>query len=83
LRFGHLARFGPALFIFGCNPVISVAGANFPVWMLCLFAGILGSLFLRPVFVATGIDEWMTPRPLIYSCLALAIGFLCWLVIWR
>ena len=71
------------LFISGCNPVISVAGANFPVWMLCLFAGILGSLSLRPVFVATGIDEWMTPRPLIYSCLALAIAFLCWLVIWR
>jgi hypothetical protein len=71
------------LFVSGCNPVISVAGANFPVWILCLLAGILISLFLRPVFVAVGIDEWMTPRPLIYSCLALTIAFLCWLVIWR
>jgi cytochrome c oxidase assembly factor CtaG len=72
-----------ALLISGCSPVISVAGANFPVWMLCLFAGILVALFLRPVFVATGIDEWMTPRPLIYSCLALAIASVCWLVLWR
>jgi YtcA family len=72
-----------ALFSTGCNPVISVAGANFPVWMLCLFSGILASLCLRPVFVAIGIDEWMTPRPVIYSCLALTVAFLCWLVIWR
>ncbi len=70
-------------FISGCNPVISVAGAEFPVWMLCLFAGILVSLSLRSVFVATGVDEWMAPRPLIYSCLALATACLCWLVIWR
>jgi hypothetical protein len=72
-----------ALVISGCNPVISVAGANFPVWMLCLFAGILVSLCLRPLFVAVGVDEWMTPRPLIYSCLALVIAFVSWLVIWR
>jgi hypothetical protein len=71
------------LSISGCNPVISVAGAQFPVWMLCLFAGIVGSLVLRPLFVATGIDDWMSPRPLIYSCLALVIAFLCWLVGWR
>lgn len=69
--------------IFGCNPVIGVAGANFPVWTLCLFTGILGSLSLRPIFVATGIDEWLNPRPLIYSCLALVIAFLCCLVAWR
>jgi hypothetical protein len=40
-------------------------------------------LCLRPVFVATGIDEWMTPRPLTYSCLALAFAFFCWLVLWQ
>ena len=74
---------GSAFFIFGCNPVISVAGAEFPVWILCLFAGILVALSLRPALVAIGIDEWMTPRPLIYSCLALTVAFLSWLVIWR
>jgi len=63
--------------------VVSVAGANFPVWQLCLLAGILAALILRPAFVALGIDEWMTPRPLVYSCLALTIAFICWLVLWR
>jgi len=83
LRLSRLIRFCPSFLIFGCSPVISVAGAEFPIWILCLFMGILVSLCLRPVFVAIGIDEWMTPRLLTYSCLALASAFLCWLVSWR
>jgi len=72
-----------AFFISGCDPVISVAGADFPVWILCLVVGILMSLSLKPVFVATGMDEWMTPRPLVYASLALTIAFVCWLLVWR
>ena len=83
LRFSHSIRYCPAFFAFGCNPVISLGGAEFPVWILCLFVGIFTSLALRPVFVTTGIDEWMTPRPVIYASLALVIAFLCWLVFWR
>jgi YtcA family len=67
----------------GCDPVISVAGANFPIWLMCVLAGILVSLCLRPVFIAAGIDQWMAPRPLVYSCLALVIAFLCWLMLWK
>jgi YtcA family len=84
LRIGRLVIAAcSCLFIVACNPVISVAGAQFPVWMLCLLAGILAALALRPILVATGIDEWMTPRLLTYVCLALVSGFLCWLVVWR
>ena len=73
--------FPPALA--ACSPVISVAGANFPVWTLCLISGILAALLLKPFFVTTGLDEWMTPRPLVYGCLALTIAFLCWLLLWK
>jgi YtcA family len=67
----------------GCDPIISIAGAKFPVWILCVLAGILVSVSLRQLFIVAGIDEWMTPRPLIYSCLALVVTFLCWLLAWR
>jgi hypothetical protein len=83
LPFSRFIRYFPAFFAFGCNPVISIAGAQFSVWILCLLVGILISLALRPVFVALGIDDWMTPRPLTYACLVLAIACSCWLVIWR
>ena len=83
MRFDRVIVSSPSFLILGCNPVISVAGAEFPVWILCLFAGILVALSLRPGLVAIGIDEWMTPRLVTYSCLALAFAFLCWLVVWR
>ena len=57
LRSGLSIGWISTLLIAGCDPVISVAGANFPVWLMCLVAGILVSLCLRPVFVATGIDR--------------------------
>jgi len=66
-----------------CSPVISVAGANFPVWTLCLLVGAASALSLRPLFVAIGLDQWMMPRTLIYSCLALVVAFLCWLLVGR
>jgi len=64
-------------------PVVSVAGAEFPVWILCLIVGIVTSLVLRPLFIAVGLDEWMTPRLLVYSSLALIVAYLCWLLAWR
>ncbi|MBV8893371.1 MAG: hypothetical protein JO266_15610 [Acidobacteria bacterium] len=76
----HLAA---VLWAGGCAPVISLAGAEFPVWILCLLAGILVSVSLRPLFMSAGLDEWMTPRPLIYSCLALVVAYLCWIALWR
>jgi YtcA family len=77
---------GPSV-LAGCNPVISpvvsVAGANFPVWTLCLLVGATSALSLRPLFVAIGLDQWMAPRSLVYSCFALVVAFLCWLVVGR
>jgi hypothetical protein len=75
---------GPSV-LAGCSPVISpvvsLAGANFPVWILCLLVGATIALSLRPLFVAIGLDQWMAPRTLVYSCLALVVAFLCWLLI--
>jgi hypothetical protein len=67
----------------GCNPLISVAGANFPLWIFCLLAGIAAALILRPLLVAIGLDESMTPRVIVYSSLALVVAFVCWLLAWR
>jgi hypothetical protein len=81
-RVGILLVTIPAFVATGCDPVIGIAGASFPVWQLCLIVGVVASLLLRPLFVAVGIDEWMTPRPLVYSSLVLVIALLCWLTVW-
>lgn len=72
-----------AILAAGYAPVVSIAGAQFPVWLLCLITGLLVSLLLRPLFVSAGIDQWMTPRPIVYSCLALVVAYVCWLLVWK
>ena len=67
----------------GCNPVVSIAGANFPVWILCLTVGVLVALSLKPLFVAIGLDEGIALKPLVYPCLALIVAFLIWLLVWK
>ena len=62
----------------GYKPALITAGANVPVWILCRIIGLLVSLSLRPLFITIGIGDWMTPRPFIYSCVALIVAFLCW-----
>jgi hypothetical protein len=76
-------RFDSAVTARACAPVISLAGAKFPTWISCLAAGILFSASLRLLFITAGIDECMTVRPLIYSCLALVVAFLSVLIVWR
>jgi hypothetical protein len=53
------------------------------MWILCLLVGAAIALSLRPLFVASGIDQWMGPRVLVYSCLALVVAFLGWLLVGR
>lgn len=79
----RFVRFGTAVAAASFVPVVTLAGAEFPVWILSLIVGIVTSLVLRPLFIAVGLDEWMTPRPLVYSCLALVVAYLCWLLAWR
>lgn len=67
----------------GCSPVVSVAGANFPAWILCLLAGISVSLIAHQLFVGIGIDEWIEPKVIVYSSLAVVAASLFWLLAWR
>jgi hypothetical protein len=63
----------------GCDPVFDIEGAFFPAWMLCLLGGVLGAALLRPLFARSGVEPYLGPLPLIYSCLALLISFVAWL----
>jgi len=67
----------------GCSPVVSIAGANFPAWLLCLLAGISVALIAHQLFVGIGIDEWIAPKVIVYSCLAGVVASLFWLMAWR
>jgi YtcA family len=82
-RRGSVARIGlpmGVLLIAACDPVVNVAGANFPAWLLCAIAGATLSAIFRPVFAATGIERYLGPRLLIYPSLAILLACLIYLI---
>ncbi|HKV55868.1 MAG TPA: YtcA family lipoprotein [Candidatus Binataceae bacterium] len=64
----------------GCDPIVNIAGANFPAWLICAIAGIVLAAAVRPLFVALRVELYLGPPPIIYSCLALFLGCAIWLI---
>ena len=64
----------------GCDPVINVAGANFPAWLFCAILGTIMAAGFRPLFVAAGLEPWLGPLILIYPCLAILLACLTYLL---
>jgi hypothetical protein len=72
-----------SLALAACDPVVNIAGANFPAWLLCALVGAVLAGALRPLLVAIGIEPHLGPLPLIYPCLALLIGCAVYLLLFN
>lgn len=68
------------LAVAGCDPVIDIAGANFPAWLLCLLVGAMLAGVCRPMLVYSGLDPYLGPAPLIYSSLAVMFALILWII---
>jgi hypothetical protein len=66
-----------------CDPLIDVAGAFFPAWILCLLIAIVATALLRLLFARTGIELSLGPLLVVYPCLAIAIAFASWVLMFR
>jgi len=66
--------------IAGCDPVIDVAGANFPAWLLCLLAGAALAGIVRPVLIFARLDPYLGPAPVIYTSLAVMFALIVWII---
>ena len=82
--FAHRNRFAPALaaafLLAGCDPVVNIAGANFPSWLFCAICGAILTVVIRPVFVVTRVEAYLWPLPIVYSSLAILMGCVVWLI---
>ncbi len=63
-----------ALALSGCDPIVNIAGANFPAWMLCAIVGAVLAAFARLLFMAIRIEPHVGPRVVIYPTLAFLLG---------
>jgi hypothetical protein len=71
----------PLLALAACDPVVNVAGANFPAWLLCVIVGAIMAMILRQVFAASGIEPHLGPLLLIYPCLAMLLACVIYLIV--
>jgi YtcA family len=81
-----MRRVGPpfALVILAsCDPVVNVAGANFPAWLLCAICGAILAASLRPIFAVTRVEPYLGPLLVIYPCLAILLGCLIYLILFN
>jgi len=64
----------------GCDPVVSIAGANFPDWLLCASVGAVLAAMCHPLFAAAGLERYLRPLPLFYSALIVMFALIGWVV---
>ena len=69
-----------ALALAGCDPVVDIAGADFPAWLLCAIVGIALAAIVRMVFVAVLIEPHLGPLTIVYPCLALLLSCVVWII---
>ena len=67
----------------GCDPLLDVAGAFFPAWMLCILAGVAATVALRYALARMRLEATLGPLLLIYPSLATAIALGLWLGFYR
>jgi hypothetical protein len=57
-------------------PSVGMFGSFFPGWLICLFAAVLTTVVLRFAFIATGVDDILRWRVLVYMSMAAGLTFL-------
>jgi YtcA family len=62
----------------GCDPVVSVAGADFPDWLVCVIAGCLLCGASHLLFRRTGLERHLRPLPFFYGTLILMFSLIIW-----
>jgi hypothetical protein len=64
----------------GCDPVINIAGANFPAWLLCLLVGAVLAGIFRLLLIFARLDPYLGPASIIYTSLALMLALIVWII---
>ena len=69
----------------GCSraPSVSIIGSFFPVWMICLFAGIILAFFVRLVMLRYRLETEVRPLVLFYPCIVTLSACVLWLLFFR
>jgi YtcA family len=66
-----------------CDPLVDVAGAFFPAWMVCILVGIASTVLVRHFLVRARLEPSLGPLLIVYPSLAATIALALWLGFYR
>lgn len=64
----------------GCDPIVNIAGANFPSWLVSAIAGAILAILVRPIFVVLRIERYFWPMPIVYLSLGTLMSCVVYLI---
>ena len=67
----------------GCPRTMTVAGAYFPAWLVCIVASLLLSSILHLILFRTGLDPWLRPRGFVHAAMVGFFTLLFYLLFFR
>lgn len=63
-----------------CDPIITIAGANFPSWLLCMMVGAILASMLRPLLLVTRLESHVGPLTIFYPSFIAMLSMIIWVI---
>jgi hypothetical protein len=83
MTLGRICMIGGCLGLTGCSlrgaSSYSLFGAFFPAWLLCAGLGLLGAVLFRGLVIASGLEEAIPLRLMVYTAFAAGLAVWTWL----
>ena len=69
----------------GCSraPSVSIIGSFFPIWMICIVAGVVAAFVARAVLVRSGLERHVGPLWLFYPSTVTLCACMLWEALFR
>jgi YtcA family len=63
-----------------CDPIVTIAGANFPSWLLCMIVGAILAAIVRPLLVLVRLEQYLGPLTIFYPSLIAMFAMILWVI---
>jgi YtcA family len=64
----------------GCDPIVTIAGASFPSWLICILVGAILVAIVRPVLFALRLEPHVGPLTIFYPSLIAMFAMIVWMI---
>ena len=63
-----------------CDPIVTIAGANFPSWLLCMIVGAILAAIVRPFLTLARLEPYLGPLTIFYPSLIAMFAMIVWAI---